>query len=214
MLSARQWPALAGAVLAVLFVALGFIAHDAHAGTAVDHSVLEFMLGHRHDWLTPLAVFITDVVGPDGMWPLGIIIGAVLWWRSRKPLPALVIFGALITTRIVIPLSKHIVGTQRPPLAVRLVVEESPSYPSGHSLTTISVLGVLAVILGYGRARTTRIWLWAAVAVGTVAVALTRLYLGVHWLTDVTGGVLLGGVIVLAAGRVYGRYAPRYLSTA
>ncbi|MBA0048305.1 phosphatase PAP2 family protein [Mycobacterium sp. NPDC050853] len=211
MLSERQRPAIAGAVLAALFVVLGFVAH---AGTVVDHSVLEFMLGRRRDWLTPIAVFITDVVGPNGMWPLGISIGAVLWWRWRKPLPALVIFGTLIATRIAIPLTKHLVGTERPPHAVRLVVEESPSYPSGHSLTTLSVLGVLAVIHGYGRGRTTRIWLWVAAVVGTGAVALTRLYLGVHWLTDVTGGVLLGGVIVIVAGWVYGRYAAPYLSTA
>ncbi len=119
------------------------------------------MLGHRHDWLTPIAVFITELMGPDGMWPLGIIIGAVLWWRWRKPLPALVIFGTLIATRIVIALSKHIVDTERLPHAVRLVVADSPSYPEGHSLTAISVLGVLAMTLGYGRSRITRIWLSA-----------------------------------------------------
>lgn len=214
MLSSRQWPAAVGVVLAALFVALGFIAHAAHAGTGVDHAVLNFMLAQRRQWLTPIAVFVTDVVGPNGMWPLGIVVGAVLWWRWRTPLPALVILETLIATRIVIPVTKHIVGTQRPPHAVRLVVENSPSYPSGHSLTTISVLGVLAVILGYGRSRTVRIWLWVTAAVGTVAVALTRLYLGVHWLSDVTGGVLLGGLIIVVAGSLYGRYAPRNLSTA
>lgn len=204
---------MVGTASAVLFVALGMVAHRAHAGTAVDHDVLGAMLSERRSWLTPIVLFVTDVMGPDGMWPFAILVAVVLWWRLRNPLPALMIVGTLILTRIAITISKHVVGTRRPPHEVRLMVEESPSFPSGHSLTTLTVLGVLAVIIGYERTHRTRIWLWLAVMVATIAVALTRLYLGVHWLTDVTGGVLLGSTIVAVVGQLYVMCAARFLST-
>jgi undecaprenyl-diphosphatase len=93
--------------------------------------------------------------------------------------------------------TKEIVGAQRPPGAVQLLREVDPSFPSGHVTGSLALLGIVGVVLSRGRRRVIRFALASAVAVATVAVALTRLYLGVHWLTDVGGGLLLGGAAVL-----------------
>jgi undecaprenyl-diphosphatase len=79
-----------------------------------------------------------------------------------------------------------------------LLLEVDPSYPSGHVTGTLALVGIVAVVIGRGRSPAIRAALAVAVVAATALVALTRLYLGVHWLTDVAGGSLLGGAAVLA----------------
>jgi len=80
------------------------------------------------------------------------------------------------------------------------------AYPSGHAMTVTVVLGLLLWLLhhhGAGRA------LWrtalALSVVSVLGVGLTRIWLGVHWTTDVLGGWLLGGLVVAVAVLVHGR---------
>jgi len=80
------------------------------------------------------------------------------------------------------------------------------AYPSGHAMTATVVLGLLLWLLhhhGVSRA------LWrtalALSAVSVLGVGLTRIWLGVHWTTDVLGGWLLGGLVVAVAVLVHGR---------
>ena len=61
----------------------------------------------------------------------------------------------------------------------------------------VTLLGMAAFVAGRPRGTATRIALAFAATTVTVAIAATRLYLGVHWLTDVCGGLLLGGVAVV-----------------
>ena len=85
--------------------------------------------------------------------------------------------------------------TPRPPetLVHHLVVQTDPAFPSGHAQGTTVFWGHLA--LTYRR----RWLIWTAVAV-VVLVSLSRLYLGVHWLQDLGGGILIGlGILALAA---------------
>lgn len=74
------------------------------------------------------------------------------------------------------------------------------SYPSGHTLRTVLVYGLLAfVVYRLAPRRLARRLAIPAAAVIISLVALDRLYLGVHWTSDVIGGLLLGGVALAAA---------------
>lgn len=94
--------------------------------------------------------------------------------------------------------TKALVGAQRPPLVTQLLLEIDHSYPSGH------VTGIVAVVVARGRSRAVGVGLGIGVASIALTVALTPLYLGVHWLTDVVGGSLLGGAAGLVGSAALG----------
>lgn len=105
---------------------------------------------------------------------------------------------------------KLVVARPRPDELVPIVVEPGYSFPSGHSLSAMVAYGVLAVLV----ARTSwpnpiRGVVLAALAAVAVVVGLSRIYLGVHYPSDVLGGWLLGiAWVALFAGLSVG-FDPR-----
>lgn len=192
----ERWATLA-ALLAVAFACLAVVAHDAANGTAWDHSLTGWMMEHRHGWLTTAAITITNAGSPVAMTLLALLATVLLWWRQSSVSSGFVVIATLATASGMSTLTKAVVGAHRPPPSVQLVVEVSPSFPSGHVTGTMALAGMLAIVVGRNRGTATRVFLVCVVAVVTVLIALTRLYLGVHWLSDVLGGALLGSVAVI-----------------
>lgn len=180
----------------MLFVGLAVVAHAAVNGTTVDHVVLSWLIEHRHEWLTTVAIVITTAGSPVAMTLLAVLVAGLLWWRRSSPIPGMVVLATLAAATATSTLTKAVVGAHRPPGSVQLVVEVDPSFPSGHVTGTMALVGMIAVVVGRDRGTAARVALACVVAAATIAVALTRLYLGVHWLIDVCGGALLGGVAV------------------
>jgi membrane-associated phospholipid phosphatase len=179
------------------FVCLAVVAHRAKHGTALDHAVLDWLIEHRYRGLTIAAIVITDAGSPVVMTLLAVAAAVVLWLR-HSPRTGFVIVATLAVATGLSTLTKAVVGAQRPPRATQLLLEVDSSYPSGHVTGTLALVGIVAVVIGRGRSPAIRAALGVAVVAATALVALTRLYLGVHWLTDVVGGSLLGGAAVLA----------------
>jgi membrane-associated phospholipid phosphatase len=124
------------------------------------------------------------------------------WWTAAWVFAATALVGPLTS------LLKELVGRQRPQFAEGGAGYESLSYPSGHSsgvATLVTVALVLAWPLLAPAAR--RVWLVAGVAL-VLLVGLTRMWLGVHFLSDVLGGWALGVgwtlLVVLAFGALPG----------
>ena len=78
----------------------------------------------------------------------------------------------------------------------QLSAEHHP-FPSGHVAGIGALLGIIAVCIAIGRSRMVQVLATVLVVGGVVIVAFSRLYLGVHWLSDVIGGALLAGVFVI-----------------
>ena len=97
---------------------------------------------------------------------------------------------------------KVIVERARPDGAEALATAGGYAFPSGHSATAVALYGALALIVArHGDARARRAAIAAAVAL-SVLVGVTRVYLGVHYPTDVLAGWLLGGAVLAVAWRL------------
>jgi undecaprenyl-diphosphatase len=121
------------------------------------------------------------------------------WWHLAAFALALVLSEVLIGTL------KGIYDRARPPGS--LVVTSGTSFPSGHSVAaTVTVVAAVIALVPPGRARVA----WgAAAAVFSVLMALSRAYLGAHWLSDSLAGVLLGASCALLAAFALGELQSR-----
>nr|WP_284041257.1 bifunctional DedA family/phosphatase PAP2 family protein [Halomonas olivaria] len=117
-----------------------------------------------------------------------------LWFLASKRLDALYHWGAAVGgIALLNTLGKAIFGRERPDTPDYLT--GSLSYPSAHTSVTVVVLGLGAAFLANGLPRKRRFWIyWLAIALAT-PMALSRLVIGVHWLSDLIGGALLGLVV-------------------
>ncbi|MFC7794393.1 phosphatase PAP2 family protein [Streptomyces cinereoruber] len=142
--------------------------------------------------------FLTHVAwGPATMRIL--VAGVVVWllWRRAFRLAA---WAAVTATAggLVGLLVKNVVERARPHLPDPVSHAPGFSFPSGHSMTAVTSCAVLLLVLLPLVPRAWRPLPWALAAVAVLGVGYTRVALGVHWVSDVVGGWLLGVAVVTA----------------
>jgi membrane-associated phospholipid phosphatase len=104
---------------------------------------------------------------------------------------------------------KIAIGRERPDLLDPLIVERGFSFPSGHSALGMVAYGILAVLVGRSRLpKPWRVGLVVALGVLVALIGISRIWLGVHYPTDVIAGWSAGGVIVLAYAALTRRVSP------
>jgi membrane-associated phospholipid phosphatase len=152
-------------------------------------------------WLDTLMKSIT-LTASGAVIVLVVAVVVWLWHGRRQRVEALTISTALIGSVIINTILKLIFARPRPEVFPPLTVEHSYSFPSGHTSTAIAFYGLLAVLLWRAHHRG-----WALLSGGWVlAVAFSRVYLGVHYPSDVLGSLTLGVVWLFAVLLVYDRY--------
>ena len=119
------------------------------------------------------------------------LAAAALSWR-RCPRLAIAIIVVLVARPLAEAALKELVSRDRPPVGDRLVRGRGYSFPSGHPLATAASWGMVPLVAAlYTRRR----FLWWAVAVSVwvlaVLVGISRIWLGVHWASDVVAGLAL-----------------------
>jgi membrane-associated phospholipid phosphatase len=149
-------------------------------------------------WDVPAFVF--DALGggiiATFVLPAVVTLALVLW---RRRWAAAYFLLASILCGILVQLIKHAVGRVRPEEI--LVTADFGSFPSGHSANAALLAVTLGLILR-------RWWVWAAGAVYTVGMMVSRTYLGAHWISDTVGGVLVAAGVAIALWELlHGRLA-------
>lgn len=173
---------------------------------AWDGPVHDGLMAVRNPLATAALTVVAAVTSPLWMCVIGAVL-ALAWsaWTREIWRPAL-LAGALAATVALSTVIELQVGRTRP-LASDLLrgPDDALSFPSGHTLGAGVFLLVLAYLLVARRAQhATAVLAFAGAAAGTVLVALSRLYLGYHWLTDELASLGLAvavvGIVILADG--------------
>jgi undecaprenyl-diphosphatase len=182
--------------------------------TLADQGVATFIAAHRLGWLTPVVEFVTWLGSSFFIVPIGLVAGGTLWLRRRTWQPLAMLAAAFLGAAGLYDIVKPAVGRARPPAALQVGGPDiGRAFPSGHATQSISFYAMLAVVLIIWYApRHQRVFAVAAALI-ILVIGASRLYLGVHWLTDVLGGYALGlawfAVVMIATQRLEARAHPQ-----
>lgn len=176
-----------------------------------DLPILEWMARHRSPLLTTLMQIITNLTGPVVL-SIAITAGAGLWvWRKNEVWRPTILVASMGGVLVLSTLIKNLVQRHRPPIEHMISPPELDySFPSGHTLGTAVFLLVLGYLIYSRSPRLLSLAGWVfAIIMGVSLVALSRLYLGYHWFTDISASVGLS-FIILAGIVVVDTYRPKW----
>lgn len=185
-------------VSAAAFLTLAFLALFGEGLLLrVDRPIHDEVLAAREGWLNRIMAWVS-LLGTRyviGALLLGVVGWALATQRCRRAVLVLVAaFAADFLLEVVLKTS---IGRPRPD-TLRLVPGRGPSFPSGHVLATAGFYGVLAVLAWKSTVRAVpRAVAYALATIVILGVGFSRIYLGVHWFTDVMAGFAVGTVFVL-----------------
>jgi undecaprenyl-diphosphatase len=181
---------------------------EAHDLARFDQRVLDVVVEHRSPWWNGVARSVTHVGDP---WLVTVVVAAVaiaLWMRRRVRLAVFVVLasgGAAVVSSA----TKQVVDRARPPTSLWLTTAWGPSFPSGHATQSIACWGAVAVVACVlVQSRVARAAIIAAAVCIAVAVGASRVYLAVHWASDVLCGWAIG-LLWLTALLLAGWATPR-----
>jgi membrane-associated phospholipid phosphatase len=171
----------------IIFVRLALEVQE-RTPPALDAAILHWLRQPASPGLDSWAVWLTDLGGPIGV-TVVTLVGAIALYLGRRRRAALVLVTGVGGAAVINSLLKLIFQRARPDLWEPLIHEASFSFPSGHAMVSSALACSVVYILWRTR------WRWWAIGLGLIyalVIGLTRLYLGVHYPTDVLAGWLVG----------------------
>ncbi|WP_137990893.1 phosphatase PAP2 family protein [Streptomyces vilmorinianum] len=193
------------AVLLLVLVAVGWpplLSLDRSVADALHRSAV------AEPGFTQLNRILSDWVwDPWTMRALIAVAVVTLWWRRERRLAVWVVVASLVAAGVQQGM-KAAVGRGRPGWPDPVDSARYAAFPSGHALTAALSCGLLLWVLALHWPDVRRGWSLIAVTavVSVLGVGWTRVYLGVHWLSDVVAGWLLGWCLAAVSIITYRRY--------
>lgn len=160
-----------------------------------DAPIVQYAAAHRVAWLTSVMKAMTTMGNDLCLWITVLIGGAILVWLTQSWRPmlllALVMLGAVSFSLLI----KLAVARTRPPSLFWAIPVNDWSFPSGHATESAAVYRTLAYMLaGIQKRMGVKILTYAVGISAPFLIGISRVYLGVHWPTDVVSGWALGCV--------------------
>lgn len=197
-----------GLAATLVLTAIGAEIHDdvveGDGISGIDRPVLDQMVAWRSADLNSWVTHFTDLGSTEILPLIGVVATAALawWWRSWTPvlLMAIACAGGLLMTTV----GKAIVGRERPPREFAVPpFETSASFPSGHTMNTWVIAAMVAyLVICKLRSPIAQIAVGVSAILVGLAMGLSRVFLGHHWMTDVAMSWVLGTawIIVVIVG--------------
>ena len=191
---------LAGGVALAL---LAVVVRSTDALSGLDSSVAEWGDHHGSAWTHDALTLVTQLGETWVVVVVAIVVAGVELTRTRNRWVVPFLLAVILGDKLLTWAIKELVDRARPELEA-VAATLGPSFPSGHSSTAAASWAAFALVAGRWWGR--RAWpALAGCAVGiAVAVALSRVFLDVHWLTDVLGGLALGWAWFAACAIAFG----------
>lgn len=193
--------------LAVLIIVVAFAASllvelaeevtEADEIVAVDEAFANIVTPYHTPVLINVFKGITALGGWEGVYLFGVAASALFWYWNKRQLIApfwITVWGAQLTTLF----GKVLIGRERPEFVAQ-VIEHSASFPSGHSTAAMATYGFIA----YACSKQLSSWrhrfevlFWAGVLI--FVIGFSRIFLSVHYASDVAAGFLVGAIWLLS----------------
>ncbi|MGV9711091.1 phosphatase PAP2 family protein [Gordonia sp. NPDC003424] len=180
------------------------------SAVGIDRDITNRVVSARTEWGETLAHAMTVTGNTLALTVAVMAVTVFLMVRRAFPEAAMVGFGALLGYLLMIAL-KGLFGRSRPPVHDRLLDIDTYSFPSGHAMMSMIVFGLFAVA-AYRLSEWVRAhpWILLIAPLWSIAIGCTRVYLGVHWMTDVVAGWLIGALWVAGCALLLARVSPRH----
>ena len=179
--------------IAVFFMML-FLVQSGKAA-AFDDAVRFFFYDMRSGALTSAAKVMTYLGNWQSVTALCIILLIIKPTRIRYGIP---VSAGAISVTVINKIIKNLVRRERPDQIYHLIKQGGYSFPSGHSITSMFVFGILIYLVRVNvQDRTAANILTVVLAIPMVCIGLSRIYLGVHYPTDVLAGWALGVAVMM-----------------
>lgn len=183
-------------LLNFLSLAIAVVTHG--PATQVDQRIANLMPKVRTPGETTFFTSATMLANVQTLILVIALAAGVLWWKRRRFLAAAVVLTALVQEGLYSAI-KEIVARARPDTSLALLIDTTHSFPSGHVMRVTAAYGIVAYLLfrafrsSAAKTATIAVYLLAVLLVG-----MSRVYLGVHYPTDVWGSMLLGSALLAA----------------
>ena len=195
-------------IVCILFIGFfTFIARSIRLETisSFDEPIIDFVQGVEAPWLTTVMRMFTDIGSTTAVLVLGVVALGILLMKEYRS-QAILFVIALAGTGILNQTLKLIFKRERPDLN-RLIDIGGYSFPSGHTMIAFSLYTILTYIIWRNlKSSWSRIGIAVLAVFMIIMIAVSRIYLGVHFPSDIVGGFLASSVFLFLIIGIYQRF--------
>lgn len=164
--------------------------------TLFDDKIYQFIISFQNDTLTNIMKVITSFANPLTIVSLCLASLLSLIWKYKASIYLIIV---TIISTVFNFLTKNIVLRTRPD-HLRLIEETGYSFPSGHAMGSIAFYGFIIFLLSKSKInKYLKIFLSIIIGLTIFLIGISRIYVGVHYPSDIIGGFLLGYIILISS---------------